>query len=294
MQANLISRFYLWGKKLSNYPQTHMRFWVNLQVSTVLTRKPANLRMGKGKGGRAGGVAKVNPGSTLLAFSWLRSARIKAIKRKIQVRCNFKVAANFPQDLNFTHYFAYKAPKRSYLLARMYELRAFFRRTNQAQTYQFLGFLFRWFRFKPRLNSYRIASNVVPESLNLLIQDDVVGSFALNLAFWSTVEDIIDLPFELKFELNENPIINYEYGDTLSIWYAILDNDFLSTLNEDDDLEAINIDLNYENFLDLLLLLPANLSYSPYNQTVLAWKYFFVLHSLEDHIFNLNYSEVNV
>lgn len=145
-----------------------MRFWVNLQAAQVVTKKPANLRMGKGKGGRAGVVASVSPGSTLLAVSFLRRGLVAKICRQISVRTSFKVGASRPLNP-----FAYRGlvtakTQRRYTAYRMYDLRYFFRKANLSHMYAFTLFLFKWSRKVPRLK--RIAGFnyfAVPEEFDL-------------------------------------------------------------------------------------------------------------------------------
>lgn len=88
---SVVERLVIWGKRSSTTANTLRRFWVNLQIAQTVTQKPLNVRMGKGKGGRKGVVARVNAGATLLAFSAIRLGVLKALARRIQVRASFKV-----------------------------------------------------------------------------------------------------------------------------------------------------------------------------------------------------------
>ena len=60
-------------------------------MSLPVTRKPANVRMGKGKGGRVGLRAYINPGRSLLNFSSIRPGVLKSIHLHAQVRCAFRL-----------------------------------------------------------------------------------------------------------------------------------------------------------------------------------------------------------
>lgn len=55
-------------KKLSRHPLRLARFWLNVPVSIVVTKKPLNNRMGKGKGARAGLRAHLAPNQRLAYF----------------------------------------------------------------------------------------------------------------------------------------------------------------------------------------------------------------------------------
>jgi hypothetical protein len=59
----LVERFFSWARRLVSFPLQRARFWVNVQVARVVTRKPLKIRMGKGKGGRVGTCAQVYAGT---------------------------------------------------------------------------------------------------------------------------------------------------------------------------------------------------------------------------------------
>ncbi len=62
----------------------------------MVTRKPENVRMGKGKGGRAGVQVRVYPGVTLVAFSAIRRGALRALYRRLRVRCRFSIGVQYP------------------------------------------------------------------------------------------------------------------------------------------------------------------------------------------------------
>lgn len=85
----LTERLFIWAKQTTLATVTLRRFWVNLQTARVVTRKPANVRMGKGKGGRSGMHTRIKPGTALLAVSSLRPGMLRKLFHRVRVRCSF-------------------------------------------------------------------------------------------------------------------------------------------------------------------------------------------------------------
>lgn len=77
--------------------------------------------MGKGKGGRLGVVAKVRSGGVIFACRRLRVGRIRKLERRIQVRCGFRIAADY-QSYEATNSCVYvsKRTSRHYVKPRWY------------------------------------------------------------------------------------------------------------------------------------------------------------------------------
>lgn len=177
-----LEKLYIWGKRITLFPTKTTRFWVNLQLGKVLTKKPANLRMGKGKGGRVGSVAKVSSGSILLAISHIRAGLTAKIRRQIQVRSPFRVGLVRPhlQPIALRSKVWTKITGR-YTRSRMYDIRYFLRKSNQSHLYAFVLFLFKWFKKTPRM--------VWPIS---------VDSVVFNDEFWLSQEAMNTRVFTLK------------------------------------------------------------------------------------------------
>jgi hypothetical protein len=89
----LIERLYINARRICPYLTTLRRFWINVQCAIPVTRKPENVRKGKGKGARCGMQARITPGLTLVAFSAIRPGSLRALVRRMRVRCRFMVAA---------------------------------------------------------------------------------------------------------------------------------------------------------------------------------------------------------
>jgi hypothetical protein len=77
------------ARRATSAAATTRRFWLNLQGAVVLTRKPENVRMGKGKGSKAGVQVRVCPGRVIVAFSAIRSGALRSFYRRLRIRCRF-------------------------------------------------------------------------------------------------------------------------------------------------------------------------------------------------------------
>lgn len=82
----VIPRIYTYVKKLLRYPKTRARFWVNAQCAYLVTRKPLNVRMGKGKGAKVRLYTAFRGGVTLAALSALRAGLQVRLRRFISIR----------------------------------------------------------------------------------------------------------------------------------------------------------------------------------------------------------------
>lgn len=89
MPLGFLERLFVLARRTCPTATTVRRFWVNIQGAVVLTRKPENVRMGKGKGGKVGIQVRVYPGQPLLAFSAIRTGALWALYRRLRVRCRF-------------------------------------------------------------------------------------------------------------------------------------------------------------------------------------------------------------
>lgn len=79
-------RVFTYLKKALRYPKGKVRFWVNAQCSHLITRKPLNVRMGKGKGARVRRYSKSRGGSPVAAMSSGREGVRRRIRRFIGIR----------------------------------------------------------------------------------------------------------------------------------------------------------------------------------------------------------------
>jgi len=91
MALRLVEYVYIWLKKMIKYPTSMVRFWVNLQASIQVTRKPENVRMGKGKGTRKGMRAYVHTGTFICRLTSVRRGILDFFFKKLQVRVPFKL-----------------------------------------------------------------------------------------------------------------------------------------------------------------------------------------------------------
>jgi hypothetical protein len=82
----VVPRIYTYIKKMTKYPKSRIRFWVNAQCAHLITRKPLNVRMGKGKGAKVRLYSFFKGGSTLAAVSSLRQGLQKKLRRFVAIR----------------------------------------------------------------------------------------------------------------------------------------------------------------------------------------------------------------
>ena len=92
MALSLVMNIYVWLKKIVKYPMGLARFWVNLQGNIQVTRKPENVRMGKGKGARKAMRAYLHPGTFLFRVTSMRKGLIEFLLNKLQVRVPFRLS----------------------------------------------------------------------------------------------------------------------------------------------------------------------------------------------------------
>lgn len=77
----VVPRLFTYIKKLVRYPQNRTRFWVNAQCAYLVTRKPLNVRMGKGKGAKVRLYSLINRQTAIAAVSRLRLGLQTRLKR---------------------------------------------------------------------------------------------------------------------------------------------------------------------------------------------------------------------
>lgn len=82
----VVPRVFTYLKKSLRYPKGKARFWVNAQCAHLVTRKPLNVRMGKGKGARVRRYSKGRGGSPVAAMSSGREGLRRRVKRFIGTR----------------------------------------------------------------------------------------------------------------------------------------------------------------------------------------------------------------
>lgn len=82
----VVPRIFTYLKKILRYPKTKTRFWVNAQCSHLITRKPLNVRMGKGKGAKVRHYSKGWGRAPLAAFSYLRDGLQRKVRRFATIR----------------------------------------------------------------------------------------------------------------------------------------------------------------------------------------------------------------
>lgn len=92
----VIPRIFTFLKKLIRYPKTRARFWVNAQCAHLITRKPLNVRMGKGKGAKVRLYTALGGGCAVAAVSHLRAGFRTRLRRFVAIRLGRPVALLTP------------------------------------------------------------------------------------------------------------------------------------------------------------------------------------------------------
>jgi large subunit ribosomal protein L16 len=84
-----IKNFYIIFKKVFKSSKSITKFWIYLNVYYIITKKPLNVRMGKGKGSRKGRLSLVKSGNSLIELKYCRFGLFYKLYRYISVRCSF-------------------------------------------------------------------------------------------------------------------------------------------------------------------------------------------------------------
>lgn len=156
LSTSLVERLFIWGKRITRFPKNTSRFWVNIQCGVPVTKKPQNLRMGKGKGSRQGYRANIHAGSWLLAISVLRHGRLMQLHRHVQVRCAFKVGLRQMQKASvglcgYTPFWrALSRMQQNFVKEQRLELIDMFKTMHQLVPLQVFRRMYRWRKYVPR------------------------------------------------------------------------------------------------------------------------------------------------
>jgi large subunit ribosomal protein L16 len=80
------------------------QIWIRIFPDKPITKKPAEVRMGKGKGAVEGYVAPVNPGRILFEIDGvpleIASEALRLAAQKLPVRCKFIVRRDYASETN--------------------------------------------------------------------------------------------------------------------------------------------------------------------------------------------------
>lgn len=86
-----INNFYIIIRKIFKNFKSISKFWIYLNVNYIITKKPLNVRMGKGKGSRKGLLSLVKSGNSILELKYCRLGLFLKIFKYISIRCSFNV-----------------------------------------------------------------------------------------------------------------------------------------------------------------------------------------------------------
>ncbi len=148
----VVPRIYTFIKKLIRYPRTRARFWVNAQCAYLITRKPLNVRMGKGKGARIRPYTFLRDSSTLASVSCLRTGFKRRLRRFISIRLGRPVLLFSPLAVApKVEWAQYHRTQVNFLRARAYEIKALLVYIRRPTLKFFFSRLFKAAWRKPRL-----------------------------------------------------------------------------------------------------------------------------------------------
>jgi large subunit ribosomal protein L16 len=93
ISANCLKRFCIVFKKRLKSRKAMTRYWVRICYNYIFTKKSANTRMGKGKGGIKSYGCYYHSGNSLVEFFNIRNGLLRKLLQYIRVRCAFRVWA---------------------------------------------------------------------------------------------------------------------------------------------------------------------------------------------------------
>lgn len=148
----VVPRIFTYIKKMLRYPKTRSRFWVNAQCAFLVTRKPLNVRMGKGKGAKVRLYTMIGHSTALASVSSLRPGFKKKLKRFVGVRLGRRVSILEPSTGAFRVEWAQRhRTQTGFLRTRAAEIKALLTFIRRPSLKFFFGRLFRAAWRRPRL-----------------------------------------------------------------------------------------------------------------------------------------------
>ena len=149
----VIPRIFTYLKKALRYPKGKSRFWVNAQCAHLVTRKPLNVRMGKGKGAKVRRYSKGRGQAPVAAMSYGREGLQRRVRRFMSTRLGCPVAVGVPEAgcPEAPLWVRQWRTQPSLLKGRARELRALLKLIRRPLTKLFFARLFRLAWRRPRL-----------------------------------------------------------------------------------------------------------------------------------------------
>lgn len=93
----VVPRIFTYVKKALRYPKCKSRFWVNAQCAYLVTRKPLNVRMGKGKGAKVRRYSAGRGQAPIAALSSARGGLRRRLRRFMATRLGSPVSIVAPE-----------------------------------------------------------------------------------------------------------------------------------------------------------------------------------------------------
>lgn len=149
-----IKNFYILMKKTFKNFKSISKFWIYLNTKYIITKKPLNVRMGKGKGSRKGLLSLVKSGNSILELKYCRLGLFLKIYKYISVRCSFIVKflfsryksisrlGLFVQNYNFKIKSFKKLKNKNYISNRMDNILSYYEKSINMKRYKHLNFFY--------------------------------------------------------------------------------------------------------------------------------------------------------
>ncbi len=154
LAASVVDRLAILAKRASGVGLSGRSFWINIQVSGIISQKPEKVRMGKGKGGYKGLIARVRRGSSLVLFSAIRRGSLKKLERWLRARVNFAIRSHncsrglvFNQETGFFGSVDWRKNRNSqknYITGRLDEFKEQLQRLRRPFLWSYFGKIFYW------------------------------------------------------------------------------------------------------------------------------------------------------
>lgn len=147
----VVPRIFTYFKKALRYPKSKARFWVNAQCAHLVTRKPLNVRMGKGKGAKVRCYSKGKGGAPLAAASSMRVGVERRIRRFVGIRLGCPILVHRPVEAAAPLWVRQWRTQAALLRGRAKELKGLLKLVRRPLTKLFFARLFKIAARRPRL-----------------------------------------------------------------------------------------------------------------------------------------------
>ena len=154
LYSKTIKNFYIMFKKFFNIFRSITKFWIYINVYYIITKKPLNVRMGKGKGSRKGRLSLVNSGNSIVELKYCRFGLFFKLYKYISTRCSFNTNYIYNKNVNLSRFNlniinystkcknVKKLKTKSYIVSRMSEVLDIYSKISDIKRYKKINTLF--------------------------------------------------------------------------------------------------------------------------------------------------------